>query len=129
MHRTAGCRAQAGRSLSRESSGSDFMESPSPSASSPMPKMNLHLGVLHYSPLRCAHFLDAPACLCVCPHMMHQVSQLRQTFRRDSMQRRFGRTHHVYDIVRCFCSSVNLRDIVGKAVAVLQPIKPWHLPC
>ena len=53
--RSAGCRAKAGRSLSRDSSGSDFLEvPPSPSASSPMPKMNLHLGVLHYSPFRCA---------------------------------------------------------------------------
>lgn len=65
MHRMAGCRAQAGRSLSRESSGSDFMESPSPSASSPMPKMNLHLGVLHYTPLRRARLLDPPTCLCL----------------------------------------------------------------
>ncbi|EIE24982.1 fumble-domain-containing protein [Coccomyxa subellipsoidea C-169] len=46
-------RAQAGMGLSRDSSGSDFLapESPSPS-SSPMPRMNLHLGVLHYTPSR-----------------------------------------------------------------------------
>jgi hypothetical protein len=51
------CRAQAGTGLSRDSSGSDFLapESPSPSSSpSPMPRMNLHLGVLHYTPSRCA---------------------------------------------------------------------------
>ncbi len=69
MQSIAGCRAQAGRSLSRESSGSDFMESPSPSASSPMPKMNLHLGVLHYSPLRCAPLLVSPTSPCLSPHV------------------------------------------------------------
>ena len=40
--------------LSRDNSGADFLESPSPS-SSPMPKMSLHVGVLHYTPFRRAH--------------------------------------------------------------------------
>ena len=52
------CRAQAGMALSRDSSGSDFMESPSPSATSPMPKMNMHLGVLHYTPSRYVQLLS-----------------------------------------------------------------------
>ncbi|CAL8471142.1 g10684 [Coccomyxa elongata] len=45
-------RVKAG--ISRESSGSDFMapESPSPVSSPSMPRMNLHLGVLHYTPSR-----------------------------------------------------------------------------
>ena len=46
--------------LSRDSSGADFIESPSPSAS-PTPKMSLHVGVLHYTPFRRAH--NRPAVL------------------------------------------------------------------
>lgn len=61
------CRAQAGMGLSRDSSGSDFLapESPSPSSSpSPMPRMNLHLGVLHYTPSRCAACQQTASSMC-----------------------------------------------------------------
>ena len=106
MHGSAGCRAQAGRSLSRESSGSDFMESPSPSSSSPMPKMNLHLGVLHYSPLRCAHLLDSPTSLgipsCGCIQYLDQDKSSAETVCSIGLDW----THHGGDIVRYWCDPV-----------------------
>ena len=53
--------------LSRDSSGADFLESPSPSSSN-MPKMSLHVGVLHYTPFR-----RAPAPLSRAP--FRQISE------------------------------------------------------
>lgn len=111
MQSIAGCRAQAGRSLSRESSGSDFMESPSPSASSPMPKMNLHLGVLHYSPLRCAPLLDSPTSPCLSPHV-DPYSILIKAGIQPKITCSFGVDwiHHEGDVARYTCDSVVQRE-------------------
>ena len=74
-------RAQAGgiSRLSRDSSGADFLESPSPS-SSPMPKMSLHVGVLHYTPFRRAPSPLSPASCCQVCNCMHASAYVRHHF-------------------------------------------------